>query len=148
MVAAPYVWACGHQADTTKLFPSHKINFPLQIEQDTSKYFYEKLKRKLSKTMLTRELYHLIFTTPRKTQPDTMVVEVPKPSYWHEQGKIIGNIYLKKLDIFGPSVDDTSRVAHSRIERFANKAMMKTRDRVICNHLFFAKGDVLIPEKI
>lgn len=59
---------------------------------------------------------------------------------WYN-GKIIQDIYIKKLDVFGTSIVDTNWINDSGLVQFGNKVHIKTRDFIIRNNLLFKKGD-------
>jgi len=61
------------------------------------------------------------------------------------ENNIIAHIYLKKIPVFGGSVDDSLSIAISDIEEFGNSLHTNTRDRVIFNNLFFHEGDPVRP---
>jgi len=64
------------------------------------------------------------------------------------RGKKIASITFKQLDIFGPTFQDTSRVTHVGIEKFANKVHTRTNERIIQKNILFQVGDELDPERI
>lgn len=62
-------------------------------------------------------------------------------------GKTIHSISVKQLDIFGPSFEDTSRVASLGMERFANSIHIRTREQIIRKNIIFRQGDLFDSEK-
>jgi len=60
-------------------------------------------------------------------------------------GKTIAGIFLKKIPVFGGSVDDSLSMAISDIDKFGNSLHINTQDRVVFNNLLFKKGDQVNP---
>ncbi len=109
---------------------------------------YARLKQRMSKSKLGKEIYGAVFrdvynSNAQKKEIDQIEIN-PFTQY---DGKIIGNIIIKKLEIFGPSVNDTTRKG-SKIEHFASKTFhYNTRERVIRQSLLlFKEGDHLNPQ--
>ncbi len=114
---------------------------------DSSQKFYEKLKKKFLSRRITRQLYPLLFREPYR-KPVAMTPEKPKDPYRAYNNRFIGNIQVKKLDPFGPRVNDTLRQAANWPERFANSLHVTTREFVIKRSLLFEKGDRLNSSQI
>lgn len=109
----------------------------------TGKSFYEKLKISASKNKLTKELYNLAFSAP--AQVDTAKTVKAETPYLPYDGKVIRNINIKSLDIFGPTINDTTRQAATWIGKTANKLHHNTRQWVIKQSLLFKNGDKVNP---
>ncbi len=110
------------------------------------KEFYENLKEKASTRKTTRELFNLLFNVSedsKKPQTDPWA-HIPE-EYDH---KIVGNIYLKQIDIFGPRVTDTTRLPKTKIAVFINNTHINTHDRVIRHNLLLEEGDEISQQKI
>ncbi|MBI9038148.1 MAG: hypothetical protein JEY97_08455 [Bacteroidales bacterium] len=108
--------------------------------------FYNNVKKEAYKTKLTKELYKLTFSEQGKASVlDTIKVERGEKSFDNYSGDIIRNIKFKKIDVFGPTVNDTSRKADSWIEKTANEAHISTKLLVIKKNLLFKKGDKVNP---
>jgi hypothetical protein len=105
-----------------------------------SREFYEKLKKKFEGTKVTRELFNMLVTLPSNPEKDTIQNEDSRNPYRPYDGKVVGNIYLKKLAPFGTRITDTTLVATGWPKR-ANSLHFKTRDRVILNNLLVEKGE-------
>jgi hypothetical protein len=83
---------------------------------------------------------YLMVEKPIEKMPAKKDEEIDEESLWYN-GKIIGNIYIQKLDVFGTSIIDTTWENDSDIIRFGNKVHIKTHNFVIRNSLLFKKGD-------
>jgi hypothetical protein len=111
-------------------------------EADSSRYFYEKLKRFFSKTKVTREIYRVLFREPYQNIRSQTVSQL-EDRYRRYNGRIIGDINIKSLDPFGARVSDTLRQANNWFERAGNSVHVATRHRVIRKSLLFTRGDEL-----
>jgi hypothetical protein len=111
---------------------------------------YSNLKKRLSKSRIGREFYGALFrdvyNSNRKGAEISQLEINPFTQY---DGKTIGNITIKKLEIFGPSVNDTTRKGN-KFEHFASKTFhYNTREQVIRNSfLLFKEGDKLNPQTL
>jgi hypothetical protein len=73
-----------------------------------------------------------------------MAAPYQEQEIWYD-GKVIENIYIKKLDVFGTSILDTTWINDSGLIRFGNKLHIKTNNFVIRNNLVFKKGEQISP---
>ena len=103
--------------------------------------FYNNLKRKMGQRKLGRQLFDALFDLKRDGKKSSS----PKPTGGLSpyEGRTVGTIYLKKLDVFGPSVTDTARQANNRLSRFYNSIHTYTLNRVLRNQLLLEEGDAL-----
>lgn len=110
------------------------------------KDFYKNLQEKLKGRKATKELLNLLLdiSDDKKKQRKDSLAHIPK----QYDGKIIGNITVKNIDVFGPEVTDTSRKATSKLARFFNKIHVNTREQVVFNNLLLEKGGLITRHKI
>ncbi len=107
--------------------------------------FYDSLKYKANQRKLTRMIYDFLVTPPRP-YVDKKALAL---NYYNQlEGKIISQIRIKALDVFGPTFQDTSRTAKSKFEKAANKIHTKSNLNSIEKLLLFKVGDVVDPEVI
>lgn len=111
-------------------------------EADSSRHFYEKLKKKFSKTRVTREIYRLLFREPYQNAPSHAEKQSTHP-YEKYNGRIIGKIDIKTLDPLGSRVNDTLRKADNWLEKTGNAIHVSTKAYVIRQSLLFSKGEPL-----
>ena len=133
-------------SDTTFIIPS-KINYKVKRNpQYKAQVFYDSLEVKASNKRWTKELYNLLVENDhgknKKTAVRTQKSEDPFIPY---TGLVIRNIYIKKLDVFGPTITDTSRIPKTWTERTANKLHIKTADWVIRNNIIVKEGQPIDP---
>ena len=111
--------------------------------QAKNRAFYKELKRRMEQGRISRELFNALFDLDDGQQKPSPSLIKPAGGYSPYEGHIIGNIYLKKLAVFGPSMEDTARQANNRLSRFYNSVHSYTHDRVLRNQLLLEKGDEL-----
>jgi len=115
------------------------------INTQKQEQFYDSLKYKANQTKLTRLIYDF-FITPPRPYVDKKALAI---NYYSQlEGKIISEIKIKSLDVFGPTFQDTSKVAKSKFEKTANKIHTKSNLNSIEKLLLFKVGDVVDPEVI
>ncbi len=118
-----------------------------QDREDSTAIFYQKLKKRLYKHRLTRQLYDALFREPYR-KPVTRTLERPADPYQKYNGRFIGNISFTRLDPFGPRVNDTLRLPANWVERTANSLHATTKKHVVRRGLLFKKGDRLSSSEI
>ncbi|MDD4109527.1 MAG: hypothetical protein PHH93_12485, partial [Prolixibacteraceae bacterium] len=117
----------------------------LIIQHDPNKFdqFYDSLAHRAQKKRLTRFFYDALITRPGPViDKKALSVEY----YKQFEGKLISNISITPLDVFGPSFEDTTRRANSIVEKVANTIHTKSNLNTIKNMLLFKTGDFLDPE--
>ncbi|GAB3724089.1 hypothetical protein [Spirosoma lituiforme] len=109
--------------------------------------FYSRLKTKMYKHRLTRQLYDAIFQDVYNSRASTGEVnQIEVNPFKVFEGKIIGDIYIRRLGVFGQTVYDTLRRPANWVERTGNRVHINTREHLIRNsYLLFQQGDVLDP---
>lgn len=112
--------------------------------------FYTSLKQRMYKHRLTRELYnafiHDVYNSSSRAEEVDVIEQNPFRAY---KGKVIGHIYIRRLEVFGQSVYDTLRRPRSWFERFANGVHTKTREGIIRrSYLLFHEGDTVDPDAL
>ena len=90
------------QKSDTDTFNIEKVN------PEKQKQFYDSLKYKASRRKLTRMIYDFLISPPRP-YVDKKALAI---NYYSQlKGKIISEINIKPLDVFGPTFEDTTRKA-------------------------------------
>lgn len=119
-----------------------------QIVRDS--LFYTKLKNRMFKHKVTRELHKLLFHDNYNSRIKTGDVnEIEVNPFVQYQGRVINKIYVRRLGVFGPSVYDTLRRPRSWLERTANQLHADTREGVIRrSFLLFEEGDRISPDTL
>ena len=125
---------------------NYKVKYP---RGQAGQIFFDSLAQRANKKRWTRELHNIVITSPPTPDTqDTILTRLSSDPYITYGGKVIRNIRLTRLEPFGPSIYDTSRIASSKIERFGNNIHSVTHEQVISNHLLFKTGDLIDPNEI
>ena len=104
--------------------------------------FYQKLEPENNKSKALSNIHPLLFRSASnaETKGQDLIQELPYDEY---DGRIIRSIKIKKLDVFGTSVHDTTLTAQTRLEKALNKTHINTHDRIIRNYLLIKEGEPL-----
>ena len=133
------------RADSVATARSRLIADSLLILNDS--LLYTRFKQRMYKRRLTRQFYDALFRdvyNSRKVSGE--VSEIETNPFQPYEGRVIGTIYVRRLDVFGPSVYDTLRTAHNWFERTANNLHANTREGIIRRQfLLFKEGDLINP---
>ena len=112
---------------------------------ETESRFYDMLRERSDSSSLTQKVLDIL--TNLETQKDTTAKLTQRKAIKRNgalaYGKVVGKISINKLEVFGPSVNDTTDDVTSGVARFVNRLHMKTRDRVLRNRLLLETGDVI-----
>jgi len=114
-------------------------------QSSTQEYFYDSLKYKAGQKKLTQIIYDFLISPPR---PYVDKKALALNYYSQLEGKIISEIEIKSLDVFGPSFQDTTKKASSWIEKASNSIHTKSNLKTIQKLLLFRVGDNVDPEVI
>lgn len=112
--------------------------------------FYRQLKRVASKRKWSKRLYDFLIIEPGevKQNPNRSNLFIASQRINRYRGRRISGLTFRQLDLFGPSIDDTTRRARLIFEEIGNKLHTTTRAKTIENNLLLDEGDILDPEKI
>ncbi len=111
--------------------------------------FYSNLKSRMYKHRLTRQLYDALFHDVYNSRVRTgQVSQIEVNPFQPFEGRIIGSIYVRRLDVFGQSVYDTLRRSNNWIERLGNRVHTNTQESVIRRYLLFEEGDAVTPNTL
>ncbi len=115
---------------------------------EASDDFYLRLKKRADSAYLYKQLFPLIFKKPSGHE-EVEIDNLPaNATFKPHQNKIIRNIRIIKLEVFGSSVYDTTDVNLSGITRTINNLHIKTRNEVISNYITIKEGDMLDAVKV
>ena len=101
--------------------------------------FYDTLRHKADKRKLTHEILDLIIVNPPigngqiATESETPFIEY--------NDKIIRSIHFKQLQVFGPTVNDTTRQTPQLLEKAGNKLHINTSRKILKKNLLIEPGD-------
>jgi hypothetical protein len=104
------------------------------------------MERLAEKSSFARGLHNIVIIPSRqKPIKDTLNTSRSETQFTDYEGKIIRKVIIKKLDVFGTSVFDTSSRSRSWIEKTGNRVHVKTTDYVINKNILVRTGDRLDP---
>ena len=114
-----------------------------EIPPEKYDQFYDSLEYKAQKSKLTQLFYDFLISPPR---PYVDKKRVALDYYSRMEGKIISDIDIIPLEVFGPNLNDTTRKAKSWLEKTANIIHTKSNLNTIKKLLIFKEGDVVDPD--
>ncbi|HAF29132.1 MAG TPA: hypothetical protein DCG75_08810 [Bacteroidales bacterium] len=138
----------NNPTDTIDWNPSYTSrNDSLYVNnQLKSDRFYDSLKTKASKNKITKTALNFLLVSEPASGKFIGVEDLRNEEYYNlYAGKIIRNIEIVKLDVFGPTFKDTVAVSKRWTDKVGNKTHIKTREFIIRNNLFFSTGDSIDP---
>jgi hypothetical protein len=124
--------------DTTLLFFNQK-----NVARKDS--FLTKMQEKAGQNTITKELYKQIVRPSHYNITQKGSFDRSDLVYQPFKGKTIVSINIKKIDMFGVSVQDTVNKKISSYTKFINKTHVNTRNFRIKNSLLFKVGDSFDP---
>ena len=105
--------------------------------------FYDSLRIKAENKRFTRELYRALFIDTARKAPAQKTLNLE--SFKLYENKIIRTITIKRLDVFGPTIEDTALTTTKVIKKMGNDLHINTHLRVVQRSLLFSEGDRLNP---
>lgn len=123
------------------------VYLPDSLIRENLSYEYTKIKEFAYKNRFTKELYKMVFVSPKKGRLNVMRTQNSEERFKKFRGKTIAGISIKVLPPYGTSVYDTVGVEEDLgwLETLANKTHMSTAERVIRKQLTIKPGMRLIP---
>ena len=113
--------------------------------KSNSKLFYDSLAVKASRHKITRMLYNWMICTVKEVSNKDLISYEYYQTY---QGKTIGSISIRSLQVFGPDFEDTTKTTGIWLEKVANKLHSKSNLNVIRKNLWIKEGQALDPNLI
>jgi hypothetical protein len=131
--------------DSMATLRSMAISDSILMQRDS--VFYTRLKTKMYKHRVTRQIYDALFQDVYNSRVRTgEVSQIEVNPFKLFEGRVIGDIYFRRLGVFGQTVYDTLRKPNNWIERVGSRLHTNTREHVIRNsYLLFQQGDLLDP---
>ncbi|QSE97116.1 hypothetical protein [Fulvivirga lutea] len=127
--------------DTIFYLPDSVVAKLKKDREGRSAEFYKKLKEKLSKRKVTKELYDLFFNDTSKPKSSIKSFDGPTDDFELYNGRVINKIQIKRLDPFGTKVTDTTSSAKDTFSKLGNRTHATTREFVVRNNLLIKEGD-------
>lgn len=118
-------------------------NQAMQISR--SRDFYGRLEKRSDTSYFLKNLYPLLFRKPPSGPSEAIINLSSNLPFSGDKGKIIRDIRIRKLPVFGSSIYDSLPGNETRIQRMLNKTHFYSRDAVIRRYLMIKKGEALDP---
>jgi hypothetical protein len=121
-----------------KLAPSGNIGY------NPNSNFYDSLKVRASRHLVTRKLYDFVIVSG---QPATASgrAESSEANYLRYSGKRIGKIIIQRLSVFGSDIYNPTNSSPNNLEILLNKTHLNTNEFIVRKNLLFSEGDTLSP---
>ena len=112
--------------------------------------FFDSLEYKASHKRLTKELYDFIVISQKNGTVEDTRKPVPLSYNYYKkyEGKLIRKVIIKRLDVFGPEVYDTTLMPDNFLEKAANSVHIKTHYKIIQKNIIVKPGYYLNAQTI
>jgi hypothetical protein len=127
---------------TVKTSPENATN-PMELKRPEKYFsFFEIFSMNSS---ITRELSRMLVKQDTKEETINGRTYPSEKEFEQYKNHIIRNIEFRRIDVFGPTVNDTVKTANGWIEKTGNNLHIKTRESVLQNQLLVKRGDLVVP---
>lgn len=117
---------------------------PSPVIKDRNIVFFDSLKIRASKNLLTRSLYSFVVVNP-----DTVIKKkftgTSDANYDQNAGKKIRKIVVQRLNVFGADINNPASENPKKIENILNKTHFNTTENIIRKNLLFSEGEPITP---
>ena len=146
------------KAQKAPYFPSYSVTItPDSIDRLVDNYYknpddtstIDKIRYWAEKRKWTKEVVSWVISPEREPNFRPPAYVLHYPDWKAQEGKLIGNINVRTLDVFGARATDTLHKTRNWLERTANRIHIKTQAGVVKRrYLLFEEGDKLNPDLI
>jgi hypothetical protein len=130
--------------DNSPAWQKPGIVAPSDHREKINEVFYDSLKSKASKYILTRKLYDFVVVNGQSSVP-TVKNESSEQEFIKYSGKKIHSIKIERLTVFGSDITDPLSSEPNKLENLLNKTHLNTNEFIIRKNLLFAEGDTISP---
>lgn len=109
-----------------------------QLGYDSTAYFKKNDK-------FRTELFRLIQKSSSSASTIDSLEQIKSAGFESYSGKIIRKIEFRQLEIFGQSIQDTTKVPENWHEKLGNNLHINTQEKVLRNRLIIQSGDTVNP---
>jgi len=113
--------------------------------RDKNMVFFDSLKIRASKSLLTRKLYDFMVVTTTDTTLKKHIIATSDANYLRFSGKKIRKISIQRLNVFGADIYNPSSDKSKKIDNILNKTHINTNENIIRKNLLFSEGDKISP---
>jgi hypothetical protein len=146
------------QTSKAQKAPYSVIITPDSLDRMLSTYYYkktndttttDKIQNWSKKRKWTKEVVSWVISSKKEPNFCPPADVLYYPDWKAQEGKIIGNINVLTLDVFGAKATDTLRKTRNWLEKAANTVHIKTQSSVVKRrYLLFEEGEKLNPDLI
>ena len=129
--------------DTLFRLPSSLIPSTIS-RRDKNLVFFDSLKVRASKNLLTKKLYDFVIVSP-DTIENKRITATSDAKYISHSGKKIRKIDVQRLNVFGANINNPATINPKKIENILNKTHINTNESIIRKNLLFSEGDTISP---
>lgn len=114
------------------------------LTSDRTPTFYDSLRVKASRKLITRKLYDLLIVS-REPYSRKEISGSSEAGYVMFSGKRIRKIEIRRLPVFGSSITIPLSSSPDKLEKLINATHINTSEHIIRKNLLFSEGDTLSP---
>lgn len=139
------IWENYFLSGTSRLHDiPDKLRPPSLSDNDNNPLFFDSLKIKASKRLVTKKLYDFVVVSNKTSLPE-QASGTSDREYMKYSGKIIRKIEIKRLNVFGTDINNPWLQNNSNVVNILNKTHINTIENIIRKNLLFSEGDTLSP---
>jgi hypothetical protein len=128
----------SNSTDLLKPVPSANLDYQKTL------IFYDSLRSHASKKLITRKLYDLVIVRPG-VEPGKKITRQGDAGFVDYKGMNIRKIEIKRLNVFGTSINNPDYYNPNSIEKILNKTHINTFESIIKKNLLFKEGENVSP---
>jgi hypothetical protein len=134
--------------DTIVQIPVYEDYVIQKTKSDSN--FFDYLRAKAYRRKWTKEIHNIIIKEPSQTIDYMPVLQMKnaEAQYLHYDQAVIRKIKIKKIKVFGATLEDPDRDPPYFLGRLGNRIHIHTRDWVIRRFFLFGEGEKLDPYQI
>jgi len=137
-ISDSYILTSSIRNSRIKLIPPNSNSY------NPNSSFYDSLKIRASRHLVTRKLYDFVVVSGQSA-PAAKASESSDINYIRYSGKRIGKIVIQRLNVFGSDINDTTSSNPNKLENLLNKTHLNTNEFIVRKNLLFSEGDTLSP---
>jgi len=121
-----------------RFLPNDQDTVRIDSVRKKADLFYENLSNRAHRHRFTGFLYDVMLPHPEEDEDGA---ELTSYEYYKQfNGKTIASIRIQPLEVFGPTFNDTTRVAKTKLEHFANSIHTKSNLNALRRNLWIKEG--------
>jgi len=117
---------------------------PFNHDLTRTRSFLDTLKTRASKYSITRKLFDFVIVN-KATGTVSKAENSSDAVFLAHSGKIIRNITIRRLNVFGTDIDNPDLYVPNPTEKLLNKTHVNSNENLIRKYLLFHEGDTLSP---